>query len=64
MATLIILTIYIFGVWMAYFQLHNWGERNNLKDEDYQTIFMLSTLSWFIFPIYGIIKLLNMSEEE
>ncbi len=65
MSTLIVLAIYILGVYLAYFQLQKWSNHaSDSKDNEYQILFTLSLGSWFIYPIYGIIWLTNKLREE
>ena len=62
--TFIMLAAYITGVWTAYFQLLRWhgGEPND--DRGAQLLFMLSMLSWLIYPVYWITKLIYINEED
>ena len=64
MLTFVVLAVYVVGVWMAFHQLQRWcGHEVDNKDE-YQTLFILSTLSWGIYPLYGIVCLIRKFEEE
>lgn len=64
MDTLIILAVYILGVYTAYFQLQKWADHKVTDTDEYQTLFMLSLISWLIFPIYGIVCLIRKVKEE
>ena len=64
MSTFITLAIYILGVWSAYFQLQRWNKKDLSTNEEYQTLFMLSMLSWAIYPIYGLVWLFRKASEE
>jgi hypothetical protein len=62
--TLIVLAVYILGVYIAYFQLQKWAGHKVSNNDEYQTLFVLSLISWLIFPIYGIVCLIRKTEEE
>ena len=63
-SSFIIMAIYISGIWAAYFQLHHWNGEDIDTDKEYQTLFMLSMLSWMIYPIYGFVWLVHKTSEE
>ena len=64
MTTFIILAIYIVGVWMAYNQIQRWSDHEVTDKDEYQTLFMLSMLSWAIYPLYGLVWLIKKGREE
>ena len=64
MAAIIVLIIYVIGVWVAYFQLCRWSDASDYDEDGYQILFMLSTLSWAVYPIYGIIWILDKVKED
>ena len=64
MSTLIVLIVYIAGVHIAYFQLLKWTDPPVSSTDEFKQIFQVSLLSWFIYPVYGLIWLLNECEEE
>ena len=61
--TYIVLAIYILGVWMTYNQLQRWSGLKVEEDDEYQTLFSLSMLSWIVFPVYGCIWLYKKIKE-
>ena len=61
--TTITLAIYIIGVFAAYFQILRWNEKPITKEDEYQVLFMLSMLSWLIFPVYCLAWLFRKCEE-
>ena len=64
MSTLIVLIVYIAGVHTAYFQLLKWADHPISSTDEFRQIFQVSLLSWFIYPVYGLVWLLNKCEEE
>jgi hypothetical protein len=62
--TLIVLAVYILGVYIAFFQLQKWAGHKVGNNDEYQTLFVLSLISWLIFPIYGVVCLIRKAEEE
>lgn len=64
MITLIVLAIYILGVYVAYFQIQKWVTHEMSKAEEYQVGFVLSLLSWLVFPFYWIVWLVHKYKEE
>ena len=64
MTTFITLAIYIVGVWMAYNQIQRWNDHEITDKDEYQTLFMLSMLSWAIYPLYGLVWLIKKGREE
>ena len=62
--TLIVLAVYILGVYIAFFQLQKWADHKVGNNDEYQTLFVLCLISWLIFPIYGIVYLIRKVEEE
>ena len=63
MSTFIVLAVYIVGVYIAYFQLQKWADHEIYKKDEFHTVFMVSLLSWFIFPIYGLVYMFQKCEE-
>jgi len=63
MTTIIVLFVYIIGVYIAYSQIQKWADCE-LKGDDYYTVFTFSLLSWLVFPIYGIVWIINKCEVE
>lgn len=55
--SLLIIVFYIAGVFVAFIQLSKWATDEALDSEIGGIIPALSLVSWFIYPIYGIIKL-------
>ena len=64
MTTFITLAIYIVGVWMAYNQIQRWSDHEITEKDEYQTLFMLSMLSWAVYPLYGLVWLIKKAREE
>lgn len=64
MVTLIVLLVYISGVYLAYIQIQKWAGRVVQEDDEYQTLHMLSLLSWFIYPIYWLVWMFRKCWEE
>ena len=62
MTEFIVLILYVWGVYTAYFQLQKWAEHKPISEEEYQTLFTLSLLSWLVYPLYGIIYLFKECE--
>lgn len=56
---IIVLALYISGVWVAYFQLQRWYNEELEVSNEVQVLFMLSMLSWIIYPVYGVTWLIN-----
>ena len=56
---MIYVVIYIIGILVARIQLQFWMKDRILLDEDYQTVVVLSALSWAIYPAYLINKILD-----
>ena len=63
MESIIVLIVYIVGVYMAYRQLLRWND-GAATQEEYQILFMFSLLSWLIYPLYGIVWLYRKYGEE
>lgn len=63
MSVLTGLAVYIIGVWVAYFQIQRWCKKNT-SEEYYQMVFLLSTLSWAVYILYGIAWLFKNQKEE
>ena len=59
MTIIIVLALYISGVWVAYFQLQRWHDEELEITNEVQVLFMLSMLSWIIYPVYGVTWLIN-----
>jgi bacteriorhodopsin len=65
MMTFTVLAIYILGVIMAFYQLQEWHKEEARNIKEFQTLFMLSMLSWLIYPIYGVVWLIkNYGEDD
>ena len=64
MVTLIVLVLYIIGTWTAYEQLIDWSNGTLSKEEDYRKVFLLSSLSWLLFPLYGLLCIIRKVEGE
>jgi len=62
MTTAIVLVIYILGVAISYEKLLEWNKGSVKVPEEFQTLHMVSLLSWFAFVFYGITCLMNDSE--
>lgn len=62
--TLIVLAIYVTGVYLAYFNLLKWCKEAPKREEEYSILFAVSLMSWIIFPIYLIIWAINKSAED
>ena len=56
---IIVLALYISGVWVAYSQLQRWHNEELEVPNEVQILFMLSMLSWIIYPVYGVTWLIN-----
>ncbi len=52
MDALLVLLIYIVGVYTAYFQLQNWAACKVTEDDEYQILFSISLLSWLVYPVH------------
>jgi hypothetical protein len=64
MVTLIVLVLYIIGTWTAYEQLIDWSNGTLSEEEDYRKVFLLSSLSWLLFPLYGLLCIIRKVEGE
>lgn len=64
MMTLIVLLVYVSGVYLAYYQIQKWADHDVKEGEEYQTLHMLSLLSWLIYPIYGLVWIFRKCREE
>lgn len=62
--TIIVLAAYLAGVWVAYFQLLRWHGKKTSCIHEAQVLFMLSMLSWFIYPVYWMAWLIKCDREE
>jgi hypothetical protein len=62
--TLIVLVLYIIGTWTAYEQLIDWSNGTLSEEEDYRKVFLLSSLSWLLFPLYGLLCIIRKVEGE
>ena len=49
---------------MAYNQIQRWSDHEITEKDEYQTLFMLSMLSWAIYPLYGLVWLIKKGREE
>ena len=56
--------IYLAGILVAYNQIPNWCDHKITTEDDYYKLFLLSLLSWSVFPIYLIVYIANKAEEE
>lgn len=64
MTTVFVLFIYIIGIWISYFQIQKWSDEEVKSREDFQTVLLLSLLSWGIYPLYGIVWLIKKIKED
>lgn len=64
MNTFLTLAVYIVGVYVAYFKIQKWADHKVTKEDEYQTLFILSLLSWLVYPLYGIAYLIRKYKEE
>lgn len=64
MAAIIVLTIYIVGVYVAYFQVQKWADHEVQDKDEYQMLFMLSLLSWLVYPLYVVVWIIRKEQEE
>ena len=64
MMTIIVLLVYIVGVYMAYFQIQRWAGHKLGDWDEYEAVFTFSLFSWLVYPIYGVVWLINKSQEE
>lgn len=62
MTTFAAILLYALGVFIAYIILQEWNRDDLEHPEDYQNLFVFSLLSWGAFLVYGIIYLLNDSD--
>ena len=60
----IVFILYVIGIIVAYFQLQRWSDSPVTDDEEYQALFAFSLLSWLVYPIYIIARILNKTGEE
>ena len=63
MTTFAAILLYALGVFIAYIILQEWNRDDLKRPEDYQNLFVFSLLSWGAFLVYGIIYLLNDSDD-
>ncbi len=49
-----VLIIYLIGVAVAWIQLQYWFRDEDFTEDEAASIFILSTLSWFIYILYYI----------
>lgn len=49
---------------MAYNQIQHWSDHEITEKDEYQTLFLLSMLSWAIYPLYGLVRLFKKAREE
>ena len=64
MVTFIVLAVYIVGVYLAYFQVQKWADHEITEVDECQTAFMLSLLSWMVYPLYGLACIIRNAREE
>ncbi len=64
MNTLLILAIYIMGVYTAYFQMQKWAGYKVTDDDEHQVLFVVSLVSWFVYPIHWIVWLYRKCMED
>ena len=64
MVTLVVLALYIMGVYTAYHQIQKWTDHKIEKEDEYHTLFILSLLSWVVYPLYGLIYIFRKCEED
>ena len=60
MITIIVIAIYILGMWVAYNKILEWNKESIKSRNDYQELFMVSLFSWLAF----IVLLTDKSKEE
>jgi len=64
MTSFIILAIYIVGILVAFQQIKHWNENEITSLDEYQVLFILSMLSWLIYPIYVFAWLISKVRED
>ena len=64
MTTFIAMAIYILGVYIAYFQIQKWAGHEVTDHDEYQMLFLLSLLSWLIYPLYWLVLIFRNCGEE
>lgn len=64
MSTFIILAIYILGVYTAYHQVQKWVDHKVADNDEYQMLFMISLLSWLVYPVYGLVLIFKKCGED
>lgn len=64
MTSFIILAIYIVGVLIAFQQIKHWNGDEITSLDEYQVLFILSMLSWLIYPIYLFAWLISKARED
>jgi hypothetical protein len=64
MLTTIVLAVYIAGVYVAFLQLQKWAGHTVSKEDEYQILFILSLLSWMVFPLYGLVWIIHELMED
>lgn len=64
MTALVIAILYIVGVWVAFLQMRLWSDTKALEGEDHLVLFMCSLISWGIYPLYGLVWLINKIGED
>lgn len=63
METIIVLALYIIGVYVAYFQIQRWADHEVTEHDEYQLLFILSLASWLIYPVYVLVSLIRKARE-
>ena len=61
--TIATLILYILGIYVAYFQLQRWADHEVTTNDEYQTLFMLSLLSWLVYPLYILVLMIRKVQE-
>lgn len=51
--------LYIVGICVAWFQIQIWNQGIDFTTINYKKLLCLSFLSWLIYPIYAISKLID-----
>lgn len=64
MITFIVLAIYILGVYTAYFQVQKWADHEVKEHDEYQMLFLVSLLSWLVYPLYALVHIFRNYGEE
>lgn len=52
------------GVYTAYFQMQKWAGYKVTGDDEHQMLFVVSLVSWFVYPIHWIVWLYRKCMED